>query len=81
MSVLAVKEMPISPELVLVSPPEVARVARSLLSSPQLRAPIGQQEAKLVASQPGRAELAIVWLICIAMTLGPLIFLLVAARP
>ena len=79
MSVLAVQEIPVSPELVLVSPPEMARVARSRLSAPPLAASPARKPIELVA-QPGQAELAIVWLICIAMTLGPLLFILVA-RP
>ncbi len=83
MTVLALQETPItapiSPELVLVSSPEVARFARSLLTAPPPRPSPARGPVELVA-QPGQAELAIVWLVCIAMTLGPLLFLLVA-RP
>jgi hypothetical protein len=70
---------PISPELVLVSSPEVARFARSLLSTapPRPSPAYGPVERD---ARPGQAELAVVWLICIAMTLGPLLFILVA-RP
>ena len=69
----------ISPELVLVSPPEVARFARSLLAAPPLR-PMPASVPVARDMQPGQAELTMVWLICIAMTLGPLLFILVA-RP
>ena len=65
----------VSPELVLVSPPEVARLARSLLSTRQ-SPPISITPDV----RPRHRELAIVWLICIAMTLGPLLFLLIV-RP
>jgi hypothetical protein len=69
----------ISPELVLVSPPEVARFARSLLSAPPLR-PLPAHTPARRDMQPGQAELAMVWVICTAMTLGPLLFILLA-RP
>jgi hypothetical protein len=66
---------PVSPELVLVSSPEVARLARSLLATrPPAPAPVTRDV------RPRHVELAVVWLICIAMTLGPLLFLLIA-RP
>jgi hypothetical protein len=66
----------LSPELVLVSPPEVARFARSLLSAPPL-GPLPSYTPARRDMQPGQAELAMVWLICTAMTLGPLLFILV----
>ena len=66
---------PVSPELVLVSSPEVARFARSLLST---RPP--SPMPAMPDARPGHVELTVVWIICIAMTLGPLLFLLVA-RP
>jgi hypothetical protein len=65
---------PISPELVLVSPPEVARLARIQLPSPAAR-PLTAIETPLVG-QPGAVELAAVWTFCLAMTLGPVLFLL-----
>jgi hypothetical protein len=65
---------PVSPELVLVSSPEVARLARSLLSTRTSPLPVTPDP------RPRHVELAVVWLICIAMTLGPLLFLLIA-RP
>lgn len=69
----------LSPELVLVSPPEVAQFARSLLSAPPLR-PMPSYTPAAREMPPGQAELTMVWLICIAMTLGPLLFILVV-RP
>ena len=69
----------ISPELVLVSPPEVARFARSLLTAPPLR-PLPAHTPARRDMQPGQAELAMVWVICTAMTLGPLLFILLV-RP
>jgi hypothetical protein len=69
----------LSPELVLVSPPEVARFARSLLSVPPLT-PLPARTPPARDMQPGQAELTMVWLICIAMTLGPLLFILIV-RP
>jgi hypothetical protein len=69
----------LSPELVLVSPPEVARFARSLLAAPPLT-PLPTHVPAARDMQPGQAELTMVWLVCIAMTLGPLLFILIA-RP
>jgi hypothetical protein len=68
---------PVSPELVLVSPPEVRRLARGLLSPspPAARyVPPAPREAEL-----GSVELAAVWLFCLAMTLGPMLFMLLAS--
>ena len=88
MTVLAAQDMMVSdallsevlsPELVLVSPPEVARFARSLLSAPPLR-PLPVHTPARRNMEPGQAELAMVWIICTAMTLGPLLFVLLA-RP
>ena len=67
---------PLSPELVLVSPPEVRRLARGLLSPPP-------PAARYVSPAPrelqlGSVELAAVWLFCIGMTLGPLFFTAIA---
>ena len=66
---------PLSPELVLVSPPEVARMARIHLTPAARPAAI---EAKPRVGEPGAVELAAVWLFCLAMTLGPVLFLLAA---
>jgi hypothetical protein len=68
---------PLSPELVLVSPPEVRRFARDLLSpSPPAASyvPPAPREREL-----GSIELAAVWFFCLAMTLGPMIFMLLAS--
>ena len=68
---------PVSPELVLVSPPEVRRFARDLLSPspPAARyVPPARREPEL-----GSIELAAVWFFCLAMTIGPMIFMLLAA--
>jgi hypothetical protein len=65
---------PLSPELVLVSPPEVARLARMHLSTPVARPTTF--EARPRVGEPGAVELAAVWTFCLAMTLGPVLFLL-----
>jgi hypothetical protein len=67
---------PLSPELVLVSPPEVARIARIHLPLPPAARPAA---IELPSVQIGTAELAAVWLFCLAMTLGPVLFLLAAS--
>ena len=67
---------PLSPELVLVSPPEVARMARIHLSLTPAARPVA---IELPSIQIGAAELAAVWLFCLAMTLGPVLFLLAAS--
>jgi hypothetical protein len=64
---------PLSPELVLVSPPEVARLARMRLPLPQATRPVPIPPP---VGQPGAVELAAVWTFCLAMTLGPVLFLL-----
>jgi hypothetical protein len=65
---------PLSPELVLVSPPEVARRARLLLSPPPVARPVTVR-----APYAGIVELAAVWLVCLAMTLGPVLLLVAAS--
>jgi hypothetical protein len=68
---------PVSPELVLVSPPEVRRLARGLLSPPPPAArslPRARRE-----HDAGSIELAAVWLFCVAMTAGPMIFMLLSS--
>ena len=66
---------PISPELVLVSPPEVARAARSLLAAgnPAPRVAVTEREF-------GAVELTAVWFFSVAATLGPLLLYLLASR-
>jgi hypothetical protein len=65
---------PLSPELVLVSPPEVARLARMHLPT-RVAKPL-TIEARPRVGEPGAVELAAVWTFCLAMTLGPVVFLL-----
>lgn len=58
-------DLPLSPELVLVSPPEVAARARAGLpdpAPPPARAPI----------ELGRGEIAVVYAVSLAVTLVPL---------
>jgi hypothetical protein len=66
MTAAAVAEL-LSPELVLVSPPDVAARARLLLPDPPAPAPR--------PSAPGRIELAAVYATTLALTLGPLALL------
>jgi hypothetical protein len=61
---------PLSPELVLVSPPEVARLARSLLSP---EPPAAARAVEIAEREFGAAELTAVWAFSVAMTLGPLL--------
>ena len=70
---------PLTPELVLVSPPEVARMARILLPSDPAARPAAIQAPPSRAGQPGAVELAAVWLFCLAMTLGPVLLLVAAS--
>lgn len=67
---------PLSPELVLVSPPEIARMARILLPLDTAARPVAIQ----APSEPGGVELAAVWLFCLVMTLGPVLFMLATAN-
>ncbi len=72
MSVLATRD-PISPELVLVSSPEAAQLARKALPAPVWW-------LKRFDDETGPIELAAVWLFCLAMTVGPMLVFL-ALRP
>ena len=74
MSVLAANE-PISPELVLVSPPEVAQLARNMLSVPVWR-PVPISQPGKAGRALGRIELAAVWSFCLVMTVGPMMLFL-----
>ncbi|HEX9349960.1 MAG TPA: hypothetical protein VF877_01670 [Gaiellaceae bacterium] len=83
MSVLAVSDTflaePVSPELILVSPPEIARVARAQLRD--LPRPPIQAPPRAARGTNGRAlELLAVYLFCLFITLGPLVFALVTIR-
>jgi hypothetical protein len=73
----SVLQGPLSPELVLVSPPEVRRLARSLLSS---EPPAAAQVAPASERKLGATELAVVWFFSVALTLGPLLLLLLVQR-
>jgi hypothetical protein len=68
---------PISPELVLVSPPEVARLARSLLSP---EPPAAIRAYAVPEREFGAVELTAVWFFSVAATVGPLLLLLLADR-
>ena len=68
---------PISPELVLVSPPEVARLARSFLT---LEPQAGVRVAAVSEREFGAVELGAVWFFSVAATLGPLLLYLLASR-
>jgi hypothetical protein len=68
---------PISPELVLVSPPEVARLARSLLSP---EPPAAARAVAVSEREFGAVELTGVWLFSVAATVGPLLLYLLASR-
>jgi len=84
-SVLAVSDTflaePISPELILVSPPEIARVARAQLRDLPRRPIQAPAPPRAARGTNGRAlELLAVYLFCLFITLGPLVFALVAIR-
>jgi hypothetical protein len=68
LSVLAAPD-PVSPELVLVSPPEAARIARLLLpEQPQPAVP----EPHAEPAGPRPIELAVAYLVCLVATVGPM---------
>jgi hypothetical protein len=63
------KRDPISPELVLVSSPDAADLARKNLPAPEWWLSSFEDEV-------GRIELAAAWAFCLAVTIGPMLFLL-----
>jgi ABC-type methionine transport system permease subunit len=65
----------ISPELVLVSPPEVARIARAQLREVP-RNPIEAAPPAERVNGPRALEFVAVYLICLLVTLGPLLFVI-----
>ena len=69
-------ELPLSPELVLVSPPEVASLARRLLDDP---APAPRLIAAATRAHPPRIPGAVFAALCIANCLTPFAFAVVAA--
>ncbi len=66
-----IDDLPLSPELVLVSPPELARQARAALPDPP--APAARVEHGL-----SRGEVATVYAVTLAVTLVPLALTLLA---
>ena len=64
---------PLSPELVLVSPPEDAAVARALLET-------SWPELRYERRRPSRAALACVYLACVLITALPVALLVVIQR-
>jgi hypothetical protein len=65
-AVSVIDDLPLSPELVLVSPPDAARLARAALPDPQ--------PAPVVRVEPGlsRGEIAAVYAVSLAVTVVPL---------
>jgi hypothetical protein len=76
MSALAA-ELPLSPELVLVSPPEVASLARTLLPDPE---PAPKAIAVAPRARVSRAGVAGFYAFCFANSLAPLVLALVASH-
>lgn len=76
MTLLAPPE-PVSPELALVSPPEVARLLRSLLPDPSAAPPAPPVQLE---TRPQAMQLAAVWLFCLLVTLGPLLLAILVTR-
>ena len=84
MSVLAVSETflaePISPELILVSPPEIASIARAQLRDLPRRPIQAPAPSRATRATRRSLELLAVYLFCLFITLGPLVFALVTIR-
>ena len=85
MSVLAASDTfliePVSPELILVSPPEIAHIARAqLLDLPRRPTPTPAPARTARGTDRRALELLAVYLFCLFITLGPLVFTLVAIR-
>jgi hypothetical protein len=66
-----IDDLPLSPELVLVAPPDVAERARASLAEPE-QAPARRR------ADPGRGEIAAVYAVSLAVTLVPLALTLLA---
>jgi hypothetical protein len=66
----------ISPELILVSPPEVAQRARAQLPAFRIPAPARPQTAR--RTSPRTIELIAAYVFCLLVTLGPLGFIILA---
>ena len=67
-------ELPLSPELVLVSPPEVASLARGLLAEPASRLTAAAPRAR-----PSRLGVAVFWAFCVANCAVPFALAALAA--
>ncbi len=61
----------ISPELILVSPPEIAQLARATL-------PVFPKPVPIERTSPGTIELMAAYVFCLLVTLGPLGFIIAA---
>lgn len=66
----------ISPELILVSPPEIAQLARGRL--PVFPKPVPIEPTPEPRSSPRTIELVAAYLFCLLVTLGPLGFIIAA---
>lgn len=66
----------ISPELILVSPPEIARLARSRL--PVFPKPVRIESKVHQRTSPRTIELIAAYVFCLLVTLGPLGFIIAA---
>jgi hypothetical protein len=66
----------ISPELILVSPPEIAQVARARL--PVFPKPVPIEPKAERRTSPRTIELVAAYLFCLLVTLGPLGFIILA---
>jgi hypothetical protein len=67
-------DLPLSPELVLVSPPELAARARAVLTAPSPPPPA------IRADRLGRGEIAAVYAVSLGVTVVPLAFTLLTLR-
>ena len=66
----------ISPELILVSPPEIAQLARGRL--PVFPQPVPIEPTPEPRSSPRTIELLAAYVFCLLVTLGPLGFIILA---
>ena len=66
----------VSPELVLVSPPEIAQLARTRL--PVFPKPVPIERPAEPRTSPRTIELIAAYVFCLLVTLGPLGFIIVA---
>ncbi len=66
----------ISPELILVSPPEIAQLARARI--PVFPKPVPIDHMAEQRNSPGKIELIAAYVFCLLVTLGPLGFIIAA---